>query len=60
MTPENHNNILIYWNNLSIYYVACVIVSIIAIVFSWYFHFKNVPEDIKENVSSYGLERIEV
>lgn len=46
MFSDYTKNFLIYYNNLSTYYIVCVIMSIIAIIMSWIFHFKKVPVEV--------------
>lgn len=56
MFSEYTKNLLIYYNNLSTYYVICVFMSVTAIILTWIFHTKDLDtEDTKlesENVSA--------
>lgn len=48
MFSEYTKNLLIYYNNLSTYYVICVFMSVTAIILTWIFHTKDLDtEDAK-------------
>lgn len=59
MFSEYTKNLLIYYNNLSTYYVICVFMSVTAIILTWIFHTKDLDtEDAKlesENVSAIHI-----